>query len=129
MLTISFFLFFKYAVVVKLIMELKLPFKLKIKYLNKIEGSFEGKAVFHEKEYPIKIHAQNNEKIIKVPFPVIGITDDNILVRVSGPAGVYVQDHVKFKGQSKWIEIDSDIIHFEISNSQHIFDTIEIFVK
>ena len=110
-------------------MELKLPFKLKIKYLNKIEVSFEGKAVFHEKEYPIKIHAQNNEKIITVPFPVIGITDDNILVRVSGPGGVYVQDHVKFKGQSKWIEIDSDIIHFEISNSQHKFDTMEIFVK
>jgi len=110
-------------------MDLKLPFKLKVKYLNATGDSFQGKAVFHEKEYPIKIHAENNEKIIKVPFPVIGISDNEILARVSGPSGVYVQDHIKFKGQSEWIEIDSDIIFFEISNSQHKFDTMEIFVK
>tara|TARA_B110000014_G_C19671715_1_gene352665 strand:+ start:211 stop:579 length:369 start_codon:yes stop_codon:yes gene_type:complete len=122
-------MFVKYAVFVNYCMKLKLPFKLKIKYLNANENSFQGKAVFHEKDYPINIHAENNEKIIKVPFPVIGITDDNILVRVSGPSGVYVEDHVNFKGQSKWIEIDSDIIFFEIANSQHKFDTMEIFVK
>ena len=122
-------MFVKYAVFVNYCMKLKLPFKLKIKYLNANENRFQGKAVFHEKDYPINIHAENNEKIIKVPFPVIGITDDNILVRVSGPSGVYVEDHVNFKGQSKWIEIDSDIIFFEIANSQHKFDTMEIFVK
>ena len=110
-------------------MKLKLPFKLKIKYLIANEDSFQGKAVFHEKEHPIKIHAENNEKIIKVPFSVMGVTDDEILVRVSGPSGVYVEDRIKFKGQSKWVEIDSDIIFFEISNSQHKFDTMEIFVK
>ena len=110
-------------------MDLKLPFKLKVKYLNVTGDSFQGKAVFHEKEYPIKIHAENNEKIIKVPFPVIGVTDNEILARVSGPSGVYVQDHIKLKGQSEWIEIVSDIIFFEISNSQHKFDTMEIFVK
>ena len=87
-------------------MELKLPFKLKVKFLNENEDSFQGKAIFHEKEYTINIHAQTNEKIIKVPFPVMGVTDDEILVRVSGPSGVYVQDHVKFKGESKWIEIN-----------------------
>ena len=54
-------------------MKLKLPFKLKVKYLNANEDSFQGKAVFHEKVHPIKIHAQNNEKSIKVPFSVIGI--------------------------------------------------------
>ncbi|MDC0171449.1 hypothetical protein OAK02_01320 [Candidatus Nitrosopelagicus sp.] len=110
-------------------MKLKLPFKLNIKYLNANEDSFQGKAVFHEKEHPIKIHAENNEKIIKVPFSVMGVTDDEILVRVSGPSGVYVEDRIKFKGQSKWVEIDSDIIFFEIANSQHKFDTMEIFLK
>ena len=129
MLTRNFFTFVKYTVLMDGIMELKLPFKLKIKYLNANEDSFQGKAVFHEKEHPIKIHAENNEKIIKVPFPVMGITDNEILARLSGPSGVYVQDHVKFKGQSKWIEIDSDIIFFDITNSQHKFDTMEIFVK
>ena len=110
-------------------MELKLPFKLKVKYLNANEGGFEGKAVFHEKEYSINIHAHTNEKTIKVPFPVMGVTDDEILVRVSGPSGVYVQDHVKFRGESKWIEIDSDTIFSEIENNQNKFDTMEIFVK
>jgi len=110
-------------------MELKLPFKLKVKYLNVNEENIQGKAIFHEKEYPMKIHAENNDKTIKVPFSVIGITNENILVRVSGPAGIYVQDHIKFKGASKWIEIDSDTIFNEITNSQHKFDTIEIFVK
>ena len=129
MLTRNFFTFVKYTVSGVISMELKLPFKLKIKYLNANGDSFQGKAVFHEKEYPIKIHAENNEKIIKVPFSVMGVTDDEILVRVSGPSGVYVQDHIKFKGQSKWVEIDSDIIFFEIANSQHKFDTMEIFVK
>jgi len=128
-LTSDFFSFVKYTVSGSLLMKLKLPFKLKIKHLITNGDSFQGKAVFHEKEYPIKIHAENNEKIIKVPFPVIGITDDEILVRVSGPSGVYVQDRVKFKGESKWVEIDSDIIFLEISNKQHKLDTMEIFVK
>ena len=129
MLTRNFFTFVKYTVLMEGIVELKLPFKLKIKYLNANGDSFQGKAVFHEKEYPIKIHAENNEKIIKVPFSVMGVTDDEILVRVSGPSGVYVEDRIKFKGKSKWVEIDSDIIFFEIANSQHKFDTMEIFVK
>jgi effector-binding domain-containing protein len=110
-------------------MELRLPFKLKIKYLNANANCFEGKAVFHEKEYHIKIYAENNEKNIKVPFPVIGLTDDEILMRMSAPSGVYVQDYVIFKGQSEFVEINSDTIFSEITNSQHKFDTMEIFVK
>ena len=110
-------------------MELKLPFKLRIKYLNANEGGFQGKAIFHDIEYAINIHAQANEKIIKVPFAVMGVTDNEILVRVSGPSGVYVEDHVKFKGESKWIEIDSDALFSEITNNQNKFDTMEIFVK
>ena len=129
MLTRNFFTFVKYIVSNNVCVELKLPFKLKIKYLNANGDSLQGKAVFHEKVYPIKIHAENNEKIIKVPFSVMGVTDDEILVRVSGPSGVYVEDRIKFKGQSKWVEIDSDIIFFEIANSQHKFDTMEIFLK
>jgi len=109
--------------------ELKLPFKVKIKYLNEHENSFQGKVVFHEKEYSIIIRPQENEKIIKVSFPVMGVTDNQILVRVSGPSGVYVQDHVKFKGKGKFIEIFSDIIFYEIVNNQKKLDTLEIFVK
>ena len=110
-------------------MPLKLPFKIKVKYLTKNKNNFEGKTIFHGKEYSIKIHPQKNEKIIKVPFPVLGVTDDEILVRLSAATGVYVQDHVKFKGAAKNLEIDSDIIFQEIINNQIRFDTMEIFVK
>ena len=110
-------------------MRLKLPFKMKVKYLTRNKNNFEGKTIFHDKKYSISIHAQKNEKIIKVPFPVLGVTDDEILVRLSAASGVYVQDHVKFKGTSKILEIDSDLIFQEIINNQIKFDTMEIFVK
>tara|TARA_B100000678_G_scaffold90926_1_gene75757 strand:+ start:1032 stop:1364 length:333 start_codon:yes stop_codon:yes gene_type:complete len=110
-------------------MDAKLPLKLKIKYLNAIEDSFSGKAVFHDENYSINIHGQSNGKIIKVPFSIIGVTDDEILVRVSGPSGVYVQDHLKFNGESKLIEIDSDTLFSEIASNQNKYDTMEIFVK
>ena len=129
MLTVGFFPLVKYTEFQKLHMELKIPFKLRVKYLNLNDDHFEGEALFHEKKYQVNIHAQVDKKTIKVPFRVIGVTDEEILVRVSGPSGAYAQDHIQFNGQSKWIEIESDIIFYEIANNQGKFDTIEIFVK
>ena len=51
------------------------------------------------------------------------------MVRLSAASGIYVQDHVKFKGTSKKLEIDSDLIFQEIVNNEIKFDTIGIFVK
>jgi|TARA_B110000263_G_scaffold7516_1_gene6418 hypothetical protein len=110
-------------------MRLKLPLKIKIKYLTKNKNNFEGKVIFHDKEYSMNIHAQKNEKVIKVPFSVLGVTDNEILVRLSSASGVYVQDHVKFKGTEKNLEIDSELIFQEILNNKIKFDTLEIFVK
>ncbi len=110
-------------------MELNIPFSLKIIYLNLNNEHFEGKVEFHGKKYSIDIHAETNNKTIKVPFPVLGITDDEILVRISGPSGVYVQDRIKFNGQAEMVEIESNSIFFEVSNIQDKYDTIEIFVK
>ena len=110
-------------------MNLRLPFKLKIKYLTKNKNNFEGKVMFHNKEYSINIHTQKNERVIKIPFPVLGVTDNEILVRLSSASGVYVQDHVKFKGIVKNLEIYSSQIFQEILNDEIKFDTMEIFVK
>ena len=110
-------------------MELKLPFQLKIKYLLTHDVHFEGSAEFHGKEYRINIQGQNEEKFLKIPFNVIGITEEEMLVRISGPSGVYVQDHMIIKEQSEWIEIESDSIFYEIANDQEKYDTLEIFVK
>tara|TARA_B100000029_G_scaffold354833_1_gene347640 strand:- start:1045 stop:1377 length:333 start_codon:yes stop_codon:yes gene_type:complete len=110
-------------------MELKLPFKLRVKHLKLNDDHFEGKAIFHEKEYKVNIHAEINEKRISVPFPVIGVTDEEILVRISGPSGVYVQDYIPLSGKFEWLEIESNAIFFEVANNQEKLDTIEIFVK
>ena len=110
-------------------MELKVPFKLNVKYLNHNKDHFEGKAIFHEKEHDIDIHAQVNSKKIKVPFEVIGVTDEEILVRLSGPSGVYIEDRVEFDGQSQQIQIESDAIFHEVFSNQAKIDTIEIFVR
>ena len=110
-------------------MQLKLPFKMKVKYLTKNEDIFKGRIIFHGKEYSINIHAQKNEKIIRVPFPVFGVTDDEILVRLSAASGVYVEDYLKFNGNSNVLEIDSDTVFSEIVNNEIEFDTMEIFVK
>ena len=129
MLTDNFFAFVKYLEFTKLVMELKIPFKLRVKYLNLNEDHFEGKAIFHENEYKINIHAEVYKKRIKIPFPVMGVTENEILVRISGPSGVYVQDYIPLSGESEWIEIESDSIFYEVANNQGKFDTMEIFVK
>ena len=129
MLTDNFFAFVKYPEFTKLVMELKIPFKLRVKYLNLNEDHFEGKAIFHENEYKINIHAEVYKKRIKIPFPVMGVTENEILVRISGPSGVYVQDYIPLSGESEWIEIESDSIFYEVANNQGKFDTMEIFVK
>mgnify|MGYP000098329910 CR=1 FL=1 len=110
-------------------MDLNLPFNLKIHHIIKNGSGFEGKVTFRGREYSIVINAQKNEKIISVPFPVIGIDENEILVRLSGKSGMYVQDHVKFKGRTKILEISSNIIFQEIANNKIKFDTIEVFVK
>ena len=110
-------------------MELKIPFKLRVKFLSLNDDHFEGKAIFHEKEYNVNIHAEVDQKRIKVPFPVLGVTESEILVRISGPSGVYVQDYITLTGESEWIEIESDSIFYEVANNQGKFDTMEIFVK
>ncbi len=129
MLTCIFFAFVKYPDFRILSMQLKIPFKLRVKYLNLNKDHFEGKAIFHENEYQVNIHAEVDKKTIKLPFPVMGVTDEEILVRISGPSGVYVQDYIKFHGESECIEIESDSIFYEVTNNQGKFDTIEIFVR
>ena len=100
MLTRNFFTFVKYIVSNNVCVELKLPFKLKIKYLNANGDSLQGKAVFHEKVYPIKIHAENNEKIIKDRFeiylkktlPLLDFyKEQKLLHQINGNVGI---DHI-----------------------------------
>ena len=97
--------------------------------MNLNKDHFEGKVLFHKKAYDMNINKEFNRRTIKVPFPVIGITDDEILVRMSGPSGVYTQEYMQFNKQSKKVKIESYCIFNEVSNNQEKFDTLEIFVR
>ena len=50
-----------------------------------------------------------------------------MLVRLSGVGDVYVEDFLPYKGESEWIEIDSDLITFYVADHQDQFDYLEIY--
>ncbi len=107
---------------------MNLPLKIRMKILDSQEKQLFGKVKFHDNNFDLKI-IENSENIIKVPFRVMGVTGDKILVRVSGASGVYAEDHVIFQGKSEIVELSSSIIFSEIKNFENKFDTIEIFLK
>ena len=102
-----------------------MSFGIKIKYLNIYESYFKGKGEFHGKEYTIHIQNERRGKIIRFPFEAP--KKERLLVRVSGPSNVYVEDFLPYKGESEWIELDSDLITFYIADHQDQFDYLEIY--
>ena len=55
---------------------------------------------------------------------------DRIVVRVSGPEGVlFVEDFLPYKGESEWLEIDSNEIAFFLADHQDQLDTIEVMYE
>jgi len=105
----------------------KLPFKMKINSIDFQSPDFHGEIEFHEKKFPFKIMAVIEKQTIKLPFDVIGIKNQEALVRVSGMNGIYSEDHLKLEGKSSSLEIYSDGICDEIVKSYTMLDTIEIF--
>ena len=110
-------------------MEFKPPFKIKIIELSYHNLFFDGSIQFHEKTYKLHIQNEVNQKIIKLPFPILGVKNHNVLVRISGRNGIYVQDHLIFEGSSNSMEIESQIINEDITNKYAVLDTIEIFFR
>ena len=104
-------------------MESETIFKIKIKKLDIAEAYFKGKVEFGNKEYVINLQGHWTEKLIKLPFK---IPAQKVLVRLSGPNGVYVEDFLNYRGQSEWIEIDSQTILYYVADHQDKFDSLEI---
>jgi hypothetical protein len=50
------------------------------------------------------------------------------MVRLSGQSGVSVEDYLPYKGESKWIELDSNPITFYMADHQDQFDSLEILM-
>ena len=47
-------------------------------------------------------------------------------MRFSGPGELFVEDYLPYKGESEWLEIDSDEITYFLADHQDQLDTIEI---
>ena len=54
------------------------------------------------------------------------LKNDKVLVRMSGQNGVVIEDLLPYKGESEWVEIDSDLITFYTADHQDQFDRLEI---
>ena len=95
----------------------------KIEKLDIFESYFKGKVRIEKDEFTINIQNERRGKVLRLPFLLN--TQKMVLVRCSGP-GVSVEDFVEYRGESEWVEIDSDQITFYIADHQDQFDTIEI---
>ena len=101
--------------------------KVGIKKLDIAESYFKGKAEFNGEEYTINLQGHWVDKLIKLPFRIP--QQEKVLVRISGPSGVYIEEFLQYKGKSEWIEIDSqDILHY-VADHQDQFDTLEIGIS
>ncbi len=97
----------------------------KIQFLNIYESYFKGKVEDGSREYTINIQNERRGKVLKLPVP-LNSKRDRVVVRFTGPGDIFVEDYLPFKGESEWVEIDSDEITFYIADHQDKFDTLEI---
>jgi hypothetical protein len=88
--------------------------KLKISDLSIQESYFVGHCQFEDKEYLLNIQNQSGGKLIKFPFEW---DEDIVDIRISGK-NTQVQDELKFKGKSEWIEIYSNTITNYLADHQ-----------
>ena len=100
----------------------------KILFLNIYESYFKGKVEAGNREYTINIQNERRGKVLKLPVP-LNSKKDRVIVRLTGPGDIFVEDYLPFKGESEWVEIDSDEITFYIADHQDKFDTLEIMVE
>ena len=97
----------------------------KIKYLNINQSYFYGKVELKEEEFTINIQNERRGKVLKLPVKP-QTEKQRLLVRLTGPGGIFIEDYLPYKGESEWIEIDSDEITYYIADNQDKFDTLEI---
>ncbi len=101
--------------------------KVDIKKLDIAEAYFKGKAEFKGEEYTINLQGHWVDKLIKLPFKIP--YHDKILVRLSGPSGACIEEFLQFKGQSEWIEIDSQYILHYVADHHDQIDSLEICMR
>lgn len=78
----------------------KMIFSFKIKQLNIHESYFKGKIDFGGQEYIINIQDERRGIVLKLPFSQ-NAKKEQILVRLSGPDNIFVEDYLPYVGESE----------------------------
>ena len=100
----------------------------KITKLDIFQSFFFGEVEFRSDKFKINVQNQRRGKVLKLPFE-IRPKSDKVVVRLTGENDLFVEDYVPYKGESEWVEIDSDEITYFIADHQGQLDTIEIMYE
>ena len=109
--------------------QLKKTVSIKIKKLDMFPNHFFGIAEINKESYKINIQGQSvlREQLIKLP---IRFMDEKALLRLSGVnEGIFFEDIVNYKGESEWVEIDSDRILYYLADHQDQINTIDVLSR
>ena len=96
--------------------------------LDIFQSYFFGEIDFHSDKYKINIQNERRGKVLKLPFE-IKPKNEKIIVRMTGPGDLFVEDYLPYKGESEWLEIDSDEITYFLADHQDQCDVIEIMYE
>ncbi len=108
--------------------ELKKTISIKIKKLYMFPNHFFGIAEINREDYKINIQGQSMFRMNLIKLP-IKFKDEKALLRLSGINDAFFEDIVNYKGESEWIEIDSDGILYYLADHQDQIDTIDILSR
>ena len=103
-----------------------LNFKIKKMSIN--QSYFFGEVEFFSDKYKVNIQSERRGKVLKLPFEIKS-KNEKIMVRITGPGDLVVEDYLPYKGESEWLEIDSNEIAFYLADHQDQLDTIEIMYE
>ena len=96
--------------------------------LDIFQSYFFGEVDFNSDKYKMNIQNERRGKVLKLPFK-IKPKNEKITVRIKGPENLFVEDSLSYKGESEWLEIDSDIITYFLADHQNRLDAIEIMCE
>ena len=97
--------------------------------LDIFQSYFFGEVTFRSDKFKVNIQNQRRGKVLKLPFE-IKPKNEKVIVRITGPnEDLVVEDYIPYKGESEWLEIDSDEITYFLADHQDQLDTIEIMYE
>ncbi|NOQ44170.1 MAG: hypothetical protein GQ471_00655 [Nitrosopumilus sp.] len=100
----------------------------KVTKLDIFQSYFFGEVEFRSDKYKVNIQNQRRGKVLRLPFE-IKPKSEKIIVRMTGHDDLVVEDYLPYKGESEWLEIDSDEITYFLADHQDPLDTIEIMYE